>query len=196
MADRAHTGRTALPRAREQQRRADRRDRSRGPHRLREPEPRGGRRRPARLARRGASRTIGAPSLASFAQALRAGEPSRISFRVHNLTGETALGRVDADAVPAEDGERHVLIVSRDVTEARQIERAAAREPRALPADRRERLRHDRRVRQRRGACNTPTTGCAQVLGFGEESSTTSSTPVPIRPSRRPRARSCVVLAA
>jgi PAS domain S-box-containing protein len=50
---------------------------------------------------------------------------------------------------PSEDGERHVLVVSRDVPQLHELEHTLSREPRALQADRRERLRHDRRIRQR-----------------------------------------------
>ena len=60
---------------------------------------------------------------ASFAQAFTTGNASSISFRVHNLAGE--LRWVDSTLTPftADDGERHVLVVSRDVTESRRIER-------------------------------------------------------------------------
>jgi PAS domain S-box-containing protein len=60
---------------------------------------------------------------ASFIHAFESGNASSISFRVHNLTGE--LRWVESTLTPfaAADGERHVLVVSRDVTEGRRIER-------------------------------------------------------------------------
>ncbi len=60
---------------------------------------------------------------AGFAQAFATGAAGSIAFRVHNLTGE--LRWVESTLTPfsAADGERHVLVVSRDVTEGRRIER-------------------------------------------------------------------------
>src|SRR5262245_32317375 len=60
---------------------------------------------------------------ASFVQAFESGNASSIGFRVRNLTGE--LRWVESTLTPfsAADGERHVLVVSRDVTDLRQIER-------------------------------------------------------------------------
>jgi PAS domain S-box-containing protein len=59
----------------------------------------------------------------SFATAFETGDASSISFRVHNLTGELRWVESTLTPFPAEDGERHVLIVSRDVTEPRQMAR-------------------------------------------------------------------------
>jgi PAS domain S-box-containing protein len=60
---------------------------------------------------------------AAFVQAFASGNASSISFRVHNLAGE--LRWVESTLTPftAADGERHVLVVSRDVTDSRRIER-------------------------------------------------------------------------
>src|SRR5262245_40441905 len=63
---------------------------------------------------------------ASFARAFETGIASSISFRVHNLTGEQRWIDSTLTPFPAEDGERHVLVVSRDVTDARQMARELA----------------------------------------------------------------------
>jgi PAS domain S-box-containing protein len=60
---------------------------------------------------------------ARFAQAFATGVASSIAFRVHNLAGEMRWVESTVTPFPAEDGERHVLVVSRDVTEGRRIER-------------------------------------------------------------------------
>jgi two-component system, cell cycle sensor histidine kinase and response regulator CckA len=63
------------------------------------------------------------PVAAAFVRAFASGNPSSISFRVHNLTGE--LRWVESTLTPFEaaDGKRHVLVVSRDVSDGRRIER-------------------------------------------------------------------------
>jgi two-component system, cell cycle sensor histidine kinase and response regulator CckA len=61
--------------------------------------------------------------MASFVQAFASGEPSRCSFRVRNLAGETRWTEATLTPTVAEDGERHVLVVSRDVTQAYQTSR-------------------------------------------------------------------------
>jgi two-component system, cell cycle sensor histidine kinase and response regulator CckA len=59
----------------------------------------------------------------AFVQAFESGQPASIAFRVHNLTGEMRWVESTLTPFPAEDGERHVLVVSRDVTEPRRMER-------------------------------------------------------------------------
>jgi PAS domain S-box-containing protein len=58
----------------------------------------------------------------SFVQAFATGNASTVSFRVHNLAGE--LRWIESTLTPfaAADGERHVLVVSRDVTDGRRME--------------------------------------------------------------------------
>ena len=60
---------------------------------------------------------------ASFAQAFESGSAGSIAFRVRNLAGELRWVESTLTPFPAEDGERHVLVVSRDVTEGRRMER-------------------------------------------------------------------------
>jgi len=60
---------------------------------------------------------------AGFVQAFESGNAGSLSFRVHNLAGE--LRWVESTLTPftAADGERHVLVVSRDVTDGRRTAR-------------------------------------------------------------------------
>src|SRR5439155_23426472 len=48
--------------------------------------------------------------------------PGRFSFRVIDRSGTTRWIESTATPFPAEDGERHVLVVSRDVSAARELE--------------------------------------------------------------------------
>jgi two-component system, cell cycle sensor histidine kinase and response regulator CckA len=68
--------------------------------------------------------------LLAFTQTFASGEPSRIAFRVKNLELETRWAEATLTPFTAEDGERHVLVVSRDVTEA-QLTAQELRESRA-----------------------------------------------------------------
>src|SRR5439155_435604 len=49
-------------------------------------------------------------------------EPERVTFRVIDLAGATRWIESTITPFPAEDGERHVLVVSRDVSQARELE--------------------------------------------------------------------------
>ena len=60
---------------------------------------------------------------AAFVQAFASGNPGSISFRVHNLAGELRWVESTLTPLTAADGERHVLVVSRDVTDPRGMER-------------------------------------------------------------------------
>jgi PAS domain S-box-containing protein len=57
-----------------------------------------------------------------FAAAYQRGEPERLSFRVQDLAGATRWIESTITPFLAEDGERHVLVVSRDVSQARELE--------------------------------------------------------------------------
>jgi two-component system cell cycle sensor histidine kinase/response regulator CckA len=57
-----------------------------------------------------------------FAAAFRSGEPQRAAFRVAVNAGETRWIESTITPFPAEDGDRHVLVVSRDVTTRRELE--------------------------------------------------------------------------
>ncbi|TMA33580.1 MAG: PAS domain S-box protein [Deltaproteobacteria bacterium] len=59
---------------------------------------------------------------ARFAEVYRRGEPERVTFRVIDLAGATRWIESTITPFPAEDGERHVLVVSRDVSQARELE--------------------------------------------------------------------------
>ncbi len=57
-----------------------------------------------------------------FAAAFGAGEAQRMSFRVLDTKGRTRWIESTITPFPAEDGDRHVLVVSRDVSQARELE--------------------------------------------------------------------------
>jgi PAS domain S-box-containing protein len=59
----------------------------------------------------------------AFVQAFESGRPASIAFRVHNLAGEMRWVESTLTPFPTESGERHVLVVSRDVTQSRELER-------------------------------------------------------------------------
>src|SRR5258706_3792701 len=59
---------------------------------------------------------------AHFAAAFGDGSAQRASFRVTDASGATRWVEATLTPVLAEDGERHVLVVSRDVSEARELE--------------------------------------------------------------------------
>ena len=58
----------------------------------------------------------------SFAQAFATGAASRLSFRVYNLAGEMRWIESTLTPFPSEDGERHILVVSRDVSQLHELE--------------------------------------------------------------------------
>ncbi len=57
-----------------------------------------------------------------FAAAFQTGVSGRVTFRVRDREGSTRWIDSTLTPFPAEDGERHVLVVSRDATEARLVE--------------------------------------------------------------------------
>ena len=121
---------------------------TRGPHRLREPEPRGGRRRSARPRSTPCIPDDQRAVAASFAQAFATGSAEQHRVPRPQPRRRAALGRVDADALHRRG--RRAPRAGREPRRHRGPPDGApaAREPRAVPADRRERVRHDRRVRQ------------------------------------------------
>jgi PAS domain S-box-containing protein len=62
------------------------------------------------------------PVMSSFVQAFATGEPSRIAFRIQHPDGEIRWAEATLTPFASEDGERHVLVVSRDTTEAHRTE--------------------------------------------------------------------------
>jgi PAS domain S-box-containing protein len=57
-----------------------------------------------------------------FVESFAKGTAGRVTFRVRDLDGSTRWVESTLTPFPAEDGKRHVLVVSRDVTEARLVE--------------------------------------------------------------------------
>jgi PAS domain S-box-containing protein len=57
-----------------------------------------------------------------FGEAFRTGDPQRAAFRVIDRAGATRWIESTITPFPAEDGDRHVLVVSRDVTARRELE--------------------------------------------------------------------------
>jgi PAS domain S-box-containing protein len=122
-------------------------------------------------------------------QAFESGQPASIAFRVHNLAGEMRWVESTLTPFPAEDGERHVLVVSRDVTDPRRMERELreSRERFQLITENAYDMivEYDSEFRS-----STRTTACARCSGSRRvRARLPARFRLRSRPSRRPRAR-------